>query len=110
MPLVGKGRLSVQPVSDTAHAAILRMGARGGWVARSVKGPWVASSPEEGEAGVRKAERAKEEKEGALGEESEREGTKKRPSTRTSTPPPPTPTTSTKEEEDEPRRSKRTKI
>ena len=42
MPLVGKGRLSVQPVSDVAFAAIVRMGKEGGWVAKSIKGPWVA--------------------------------------------------------------------
>lgn len=46
MPLVGKGRLSVQPVSDLAFAAVVRMGERGGWVAQSIKGPWVRAGEE----------------------------------------------------------------
>lgn len=49
MPLVGKGRLSVQPVSDVAFAAIIRMGKEGGWAAKGVKGPWVAAAEKEPE-------------------------------------------------------------
>jgi hypothetical protein len=78
MPLVGKGRLSVQPVSDAAFATVIRMGHQGGWIAKAVKGPWVAAGSDsvDPSAAVNKEE---EEKKDGVEEEEEETRIKEKP-------------------------------
>jgi hypothetical protein len=79
MPLVGKGRLSVQPVSDAAFATVIRMGHQGGWIAKAVKGPWVAAGSDsvDPSAAVNKEEEKK--KDGVEEEEEEETRIKEKP-------------------------------